>query len=137
MNYEAKIPVATLATADVIEEGSYTRKLTEDERKTVQATIVHITHEEGVLDDQRKESAKSFKEAKKDMTTRKKDMLRQDRTGEVTEVDQLSTFFDQDSGTAHIYNSKGELVRSRAMTYDERQTQIPGIVKMKADSKAA
>lgn len=132
MKFDKKIPHANLATADQTEKGSYTRIISEDERKAVQATIVHLMHEEGRLADEKAEVANTFKGRAKQLKERKADMLKQDRTGEVVELDTLSTFFDHETGTAGIYNSKGDLVNTRPMTYDERQLEIPGIVKMRA-----
>jgi hypothetical protein len=127
------IPKSELSGADKKEVGTYTRALTTDEKATIAETIAKVAEDEEAHAEARKQAMADMRERAKELSTRRKDLLKQKRTGYIEESDDLYTFLVTEERTAYVFNSKGEQVQSRRMTADEHQLAIPheGVVSIR------
>lgn len=130
---EKKIPKDELNLADKREQSTYTRPITEEEKGTLSESIAKVAEDEEAHAEARKEAMADMRERAKELSTKRKDLLKQKRTGYVEESDTLFTFLRAEERTAYVFNSKGEQVASRRMTADEHQVAIPveGVVPMR------
>ena len=130
---DKRIPKDELNLADSREMSTYTRPLTEDEKATLSESIAKVAEDEEAHAEARKEAMADMRERTKALATKRKEFLKQKRTGHIEEADTLFTFLKPEERTAYVYNSKGEQVQSRRMTADEHQTAIPveGVVSIR------
>lgn len=122
-----------MALADSRESSSYTRPLTNDEKATLSESIAKVAEDEEAHVEAKKEAMADMRDRTKALATKRKELLKQKRTGHIEEQDTLYTFLRLEERTAYVFNSKGEQVASRRMTADEHQVAIPveGVVPMR------
>ena len=130
---EKKIARDELSLADSREVSSYTRPLTNDEKATLSESIAKVAEDEEAHAEAKKEAMADMRDRTKQLTQKRKDLLKQKRTGHIEEADTLYTFLRAEERTAYVFNSKGEQIASRRMTADEHQVAIPveGVVPMR------
>lgn len=122
---EKKIPKEDLHLADSREQSTYTRPLTDDEKATISESIAKVAEDEEGHNEARKQAMADMRDRGKELSAKRRELLKQKRTGHIEEADLLYTFLRPDERMAYVFNSKGEQVASRRMTADEHQIAIP------------
>lgn len=130
---EKRITKDELLMADSREVSTYTRALTADEKATLSESIAKVAEDEEGHAEFRKETMADMRERGKELATKRKEFLKQKRTGHIEEADTLFTFLRAEERTAYVFNSKGEQIANRRMTADEHQMAIPteGVLPMR------
>ena len=134
---EDRIPISELAKADIQKEGVYTRPLSLEEKTTIAETIAGVAEEEFKLSEEMKEQKAVWKDRAKELSTERKSLLRQKRTGQVEESGRTFTFLNMEQRTAYTFNSDGVMVESRRMRAEEFQLAIPddgNVIRMAANA---
>jgi hypothetical protein len=112
------------AQADKIEEGSYYKPLTEEEltaRKDSLSTIV-LDHSDMV--EEKAELVKGLNERIKEKVTEKKKVLQAIRTRQEERNGIQYHLQNYETGMVEVYDEDGELIYSRRLRPDEKQTTI-------------
>ena len=110
--------------AYAVQEGNYTRKLTQeeiDERKS-QLADVSITIDK--IEKEKTEVMDDFKEKLKEPKAKRTELLNNIRFKSVNEMGRLFQVDNQKQGMMYIFNEEGICVDARALTPSERQTSI-------------
>ena len=132
-----RVPITELAKADIQKEDVYTRPLSIEEKTTIAETIAGVAGDEIKLSEEMKEQRAVWKERAKELSTERKSLLRQKRTGQVEESGRTFTFLRMEERMAYTFNANGVMVGSRRMRAEEFQMAIPqdepGVVRMAAN----
>lgn len=112
------------ANADSIENIGYVRDFTPEEMDAMKDNLADYSIELNDLAIEKKELVKSINEKIKPIDQRRKVILENIRKKSEYVKEDCFVFIDQDSGMVGYYNSNGDLVSSRRIKPDERQTKI-------------
>lgn len=131
-----KLPLSELRSADKRDVAPYTRTLSQEEKATLAETISQVSQEVEDKDEAKKEAIATFNAELKELKARRKELLKQKRTGYADAHGEIFTFFRPDERMKYTFDAKGDLVSSGRMTADEFQLAIPteGVINI---SKAA
>ena len=122
---EQKIPLSELRSADKRDVAPYTRTLSQEEKAPPAETIAEVSQNVDDNEEAKKEATKMFADEIKELKARRKELLKQKRTGYADAHGEIFTFFKPEERMKYTYDSKGDLVMSGRMTADEFQLAIP------------
>lgn len=122
--YGDQMPIEQLAVADAVRNGTYHRRITDDERASYAEKVVQLSSTIEDTEEAKKEHTSHFNETIKDAKAERRELLRSMKRGTVEVSDQIHQFMDHDHYTVHEYNSEGVRVGMRRMRPEER-SMIP------------
>lgn len=123
--YGETMPMEMLAGADSIRTDTYFRKISDDERVAYGEEVVSLSATVEDKQEEKKQTVKMFQEDIKHATTKRREILKIMKSGEVEVLGGVHTFYDFDNLKVHEYNERGERIATRRMRPDERQLQLP------------
>lgn len=110
--------------ADGIDEGPYTRRLTEEEIVLTKDRLAERTLDLFDLEEHKKEVVADFKEKIDPVKAEIGLHLRAIRTGVEERRGTLYKFVNHEAGMVDFYDDRGELISSRRVRPEERQATI-------------
>ena len=109
--------------ADHVNEGKYFKVLTEDELAQRMRKLADNSIKLSELDDEKKEAVAEFKEQMDPLAKDNKVLMGEIRTRQRLVDGTLFLFADHESGMMNTYDELGELVSSRRLFPEEKQTR--------------
>lgn len=110
--------------ADKIEEKGYMKAFTPDEimekKDSLAKAVISISN----IQQEKKDANDGFKTRLKPLEIEKSTLLEEIKNKAEYVEEDCYKFIDQEAGTVRYYNSNGELVESRPIRADEKQTTI-------------
>lgn len=117
------------AMAYAIEEGKYFKKLSAEEieqkREIFTENVIQISD----LNDKKKELINEIKNEIKPLSVENKSLMESIRTKQEEVEGKIYLVDDQENGMMHSYDEMGELINSRRLRPNEKQTSIFSISK--------
>ncbi|HTI94705.1 MAG TPA: hypothetical protein VL727_29140 [Puia sp.] len=110
--------------ADKTEDGTYMKDLNQDEldakRETLSANYIQLND----LDEELSEIKAGYKARMKPLSMENKMLLQQVKTRKEQVRGRLFTVFNHEEGMAEIYDESCEMIESRRLTPEEKQTRL-------------
>ena len=117
----------------VHENESYTRKLEPYEVAERKTTLYERVRKIQALQEELKEISKTFKDQIKELDNEKQNLIQEIQFESTSEIGNLYSMDDQESGIMGFYDSTGTLISSRPLKPEERQTSLLTIKKNGTD----
>lgn len=117
-------PHALEANANATTVEKVERQLTDQQRADMKNRIVTIDQRDLELTEEMQAFNEPRNKEKKTLATEKKTALKTLKKGFTEDEEKLYIFFDQDAGTADYIDVNGEIIKSRKLRPEERQTSI-------------
>ena len=110
--------------ADSIEETTYQKQLTEDEKLERKDVLLKNSIQLFDLEEEKKEAVKVFKDRIDPLKKENNQLLTELRTGQAKVDGTLYHMANHEDGMMEIYDSNGEIVESRRLRPNERQGKL-------------
>lgn len=109
---------------DEVEKLGYTRNFTQDELDGMKDDLADVSIDINDIEVEKKETNAEFKKRLDTLKDERKDLLEKIRTRSEFVNEECFKFIDHESETTGYYNKEGELVSTRRIKPEERQTNI-------------
>jgi len=117
------------ANADKIETKTYMRYFDKTEAEELKEELSNHMVELNDIEEEQREQNLTFKERKKPLVKRKKEILRDLKMNATEVTEDVYKMVDQEAKMVGYYNRSGTLITSRPMNPDEYQLSIIPIAK--------
>lgn len=123
--YSAKERKSMLSdNADSMEEVGYMKPFSPDEMETMKDRLSKVVIDINDIEEEKKAANDEFKLRKKPLETEKQTLLENIKNKSEYVVEDCYKFIDQEEGMVGMYNSEGQLIESRPIRPEERQTTL-------------
>lgn len=115
--------------ADKVEETTYQKPLTEEELNERREILTDNSIKLSDLEEEKKEATKVFKDRIDPLKADNKQLLSELRTRQAKVTGLIYHLANHDDGMMETYDGKGELISSRRLRPDEKQSNIFSLAK--------